>query len=92
MLVASILLSALAGVGWPSAVAPVAYVLGAILLALGAVLPLAGGVRLGAALTPFPVPRSGSELRTSGAYALVAKRRRRRVFIAVRATLGTPQA
>ena len=71
LLLAGILLSALAGTGWPSAVAPVAFALGGALIGLGAALLLAGGVRLGSALTPFPAPRSGSDLRTSGVYGLV---------------------
>ena len=71
MLLAGILLSAVVGMGWPSEVALFAYVLGGVLIALGAALLVAGGVRLGPALTPFPAPRSGSELRTTGAYGLV---------------------
>ncbi len=71
VLLAGILLSAFVGVGWPAALAPIAYVVGALLLALGAGLLIAGGMGLGSALTPFPAPRAGSGLRRTGVYSLV---------------------
>ena len=71
VLLAAILFSALLGVGWPASLAPLAYLLGGLLLALGAALLVAGGIGLGPALTPFPAPRAGSGLRTTGVYSLV---------------------
>lgn len=70
-LLAAILLSALVGLGWPEVWAVVAYVVGSGSIAAGAALLVAGGVGLGSALTPFPAPRQGGELRTTGAYRLV---------------------
>jgi protein-S-isoprenylcysteine O-methyltransferase Ste14 len=72
-LLAAILLSAFAGAGWPSSAAPAAYAVGGVAIACGAALLLSGGIRLGSAraLTPFPAPRRGAELRTDGAYRLV---------------------
>ena len=70
VLMGAILLSALAGRDWPGSLAPVAYAAGALLIALGIALLAGGATGLGAALTPFPAPRSGGELRTGGAYAL----------------------
>lgn len=69
LLIAAVLVSAILDVGWPGSLAPVAYVAGGLLIALSAVLLGVGGVGLGAALTPFPVPRPGEELRTTGIYA-----------------------
>jgi protein-S-isoprenylcysteine O-methyltransferase Ste14 len=63
--------SALLGLGPRGALAWVAYLAGGALLALGVVLLVAGGAGLGSALTPYPVPRSGEPLRTSGVYGLV---------------------
>lgn len=71
ILIAAIFLSALAGLSWPAPIEPVAYGVGALLLALGIGLLGAGGAGLGSALTPFPAPRTGGELRTTGAYRLV---------------------
>lgn len=73
VLIAAIVLSALAGAGWPSAIAPVAYAVGGVLIASGAALLLSGGIGLGSAraLTPFPAPRRDAKLRTNGAYRLV---------------------
>jgi len=70
VLIAAILLSALVGPGWPDSLAPVAYAVGGVLLALGVVLLVAGGLRLGASLTPLPAPRDGRELTTTGVYGL----------------------
>jgi protein-S-isoprenylcysteine O-methyltransferase Ste14 len=70
VLIAAVFLSALVGFGWPEAVAPVAYAVGALLLALGFGLLAAGAIGLGAALTPFPAPRSVTALRTTGVYGL----------------------
>ena len=41
---------------------------------LGVVLLVAGGAGLGSALTPFPAPRSGEAVRTSGVYGSCATR------------------
>ena len=71
VLIAAILLSALVGRSWPSALQPAAYAVGALLLTAGVALLAAGGLGLGPALTPFPAPRSGSELKTNGSYGLV---------------------
>jgi protein-S-isoprenylcysteine O-methyltransferase Ste14 len=71
VLLSAIFLSALVGLAWPASIEPVAYGLGAVLIALGIVLLAAGGVGLGRALTPFPAPRAGGELKSSGAYRLV---------------------
>ncbi len=71
VLLAAIFLSALVGLTWPGSVAPVAWAAGAVLIVLGIALLGAGGVGLGAALTPFPAPRDGGELQTTGAYRLV---------------------
>jgi len=71
ILLAAIFLSALVGLSWPASIEPVAYGVGALLLALGIGLLGAGGVGLGSALTPFPAPRTGGELQTTGVYRLV---------------------
>jgi protein-S-isoprenylcysteine O-methyltransferase Ste14 len=70
VLMGAILLSALAGRGWPGSLAPVAYAVGAVLIALGIALLAGGAAGLGSALTPFPAPQSGGELRTGGVFAL----------------------
>ena len=71
LLIAAILLSALVGRSWPAGYAVVAYALGAALLVLGVALLAWAGLRLGAALTPYPAPRPHQELRVNGPYALV---------------------
>ena len=71
VLILGILLSALVGLEWPGPLEPAAYAVGALLLALGVALLAAGGAGLGSALTPFPAPRAGGELRTTGVYGLV---------------------
>lgn len=48
-----------------------AALLGAALTALGIGLSIAGVLRLGEALTPFPVPLDSARLRTDGLYAHV---------------------
>lgn len=68
VLVAAILLSALVGLGWPDALELAAWVVGGLLLAVGVLLLVVGAVQLGPALTPFPAPRGGNELRTAGLY------------------------
>ena len=68
---AAILLSALGGRGWAGGYAIAAYTAGGALLVLGLVLLAAGGLRLGASLTPLPAPRGGAALTTTGPYALV---------------------
>ena len=71
VLIAAILLSALLGLGWPKAIAPLAYAVGALLLTAGVALLAAGGVGLGSALTPYPAPREQGRLQTSGIYGRV---------------------
>lgn len=50
---------------------PVTDAIGAVFLAGGLLLATAAGVRLGGALTPYPVPRGGHAVASSGAYARV---------------------
>jgi protein-S-isoprenylcysteine O-methyltransferase Ste14 len=71
VLLAAIFLSALVGLSWPGRLELIAWGVGAALMLLGASLLVAGGVGLGSALTPFPAPRGGADLQTSGAYRLV---------------------
>lgn len=71
ILLAAIFLSALTGLGWPDTLRPIFYTVGAALILAGVALLAAGGVRLGNALTPFPVPRDRAELQTGGVYRLV---------------------
>jgi protein-S-isoprenylcysteine O-methyltransferase Ste14 len=69
VLLAAIALSALLGLGWPSAWMPwIAAVSFALMLA-GLALLVLGSVELGDALTPFPRPRQGSTLSIGGVYA-----------------------
>ncbi len=57
---------------WSPPIARVATVVGAVLLAIGLAIFLAGGFSLGPRnLTPLPAPRSGGTLVRSGAYGLV---------------------
>ena len=70
LLMVAILLSAFAGLGWPDALAAAAYAVGAVLMLLGSLLLVAGGLRLGASLTPLPAPRDGRGLTTNGVYGL----------------------
>ena len=71
LLIAAVFLSALTGRSWSGGYAVAAYAAGGTLLALGLLLLAAGGLRLGASLTPLPVPRSGGALAASGPYTLV---------------------
>ncbi len=71
VLMAAILLSALVGFEWPARLEWATYAVGAPLLALGVGLLAAGAAGLGAALTPFPAPRSGQQLQTTGIYRRV---------------------
>ena len=71
ILIGAIFLSALTGLGWPDTLIPIVYTVGAALVLAGVALLVAGGVGLGNALTPFPVPRDSSELQTGGVYRLV---------------------
>ncbi|MGZ4352944.1 MAG: methyltransferase family protein [Gaiellaceae bacterium] len=68
LLIAAVLLSALVGLGWPHALELPAYAVGALLIALGTGLLVAGAVGLGSALTPFPAPRGAQGLTTAGVY------------------------
>jgi protein-S-isoprenylcysteine O-methyltransferase Ste14 len=72
-LLSAIALSALAGRGWSSSLAPLAYAIGGVLVAVGGGMLVAGGGALArvSAVTPFPAPRRGSGLQTSGIYRLV---------------------
>ena len=70
VLLAAIALSALVGLNWPDALAPIAYAAGALLFAVGLGLLIGGAIGLGSALTPFPAPRSQGELQTGGVYRL----------------------
>jgi protein-S-isoprenylcysteine O-methyltransferase Ste14 len=67
---AAVFLSALLGRSWPGGYAVAAYAVGATLLALGLLFLAAAGIQLGSSLTPFPAPRGGEELTTTGAYGL----------------------
>ena len=69
LLIAAVFLSPVVGPGWSSGVA--GYIVGGTLLALGLILLAWAGITLGAALTPFPAPKTGQELATTGAYTLV---------------------
>jgi protein-S-isoprenylcysteine O-methyltransferase Ste14 len=71
VLLALIALSALVGLGWPETVRTPMTILGLVVLAAGIALVLAGGVQLGPAMTPFPLPRAGAGLREHGVYAHV---------------------
>ena len=67
-LIATILLSALVGLGWPDPLEPVARTVGAVLMALGLLLLVVGAHQLGSSLTPLPAPRAGQQLTTGGLY------------------------
>jgi protein-S-isoprenylcysteine O-methyltransferase Ste14 len=71
LLIAAVFLSALVGRGWSSGFAVAAYALGGTLFALGLLLLGTAGLQLGTSLTPFPAPREGQRLTTTGAFALV---------------------
>jgi protein-S-isoprenylcysteine O-methyltransferase Ste14 len=68
VLLAGIGASTLVGLEWPDQVRVVAYAVGGILIAVGLALVVVGGVQLGPLLTPFPAPRQGGELVSSGLY------------------------
>lgn len=70
LLIVAVFLSALVGRGWGSGYAVAADAVGATLLALGLLLLVSAGLQLGASLTPFPAPRAGQKLTTTGPYAL----------------------
>ena len=54
---------------WPRTLAT--FVIAGILIAAGALVAGAGGMRLGPALTPTPIPKDGAELVTTGVYRFV---------------------
>lgn len=56
---------------WSPAAALIGSVVGLALMLAGAVLSVAGLLRLGPNLTPLPYPKDGSELVQAGAYAIV---------------------
>jgi len=60
--------SAVVGLEWPDPLRIPAYAVAAALIAGGFALVVLGGIQLGSALTPFPVPRGGSELAAAGLY------------------------
>ena len=70
MLIAGVLLSAVLGRGWSGSYAYVAYAVGGIFVALGLLFLGLAALQLGTALTPFPAPRTGQGLTTTGAFAL----------------------
>lgn len=59
------------GAAWPSGSVDVLRVAGYVLLALGLGLSVTGMSHLGPALTPYPKPGEGAELREHGSYRLV---------------------
>lgn len=69
LLIAAVMLSALVGLEWPHVLEIPAYAVGALLIALGTALLVAGGVALGPALTPYPAPRGADGMTTGGVYA-----------------------
>lgn len=71
VLLVALALSALVGLGWSGSLEVVALVVGIGLMAVGALFVLLGGVQLGSAFTPFPLPRRRGELSATGVYALV---------------------
>lgn len=71
LLIAAVFLSALLGRGWSGGYAVAAYAVGGTLLALGLGLLVVAALQLGTSLTPFPAPRAGQVLTTTGAFALV---------------------
>lgn len=70
VLIAAVFASAVFGPEWGSGYDVAAYAIGAALLALGLGLLGTAAAQLGSALTPFPAPRVGQELVTTGAFAL----------------------
>lgn len=71
VLIAAVLLSALSGHRWSGTAQVVAYACGGILLALGLWMLIAGGAKLGKALTPLPAPKREGDVVSSGVYRLV---------------------
>jgi protein-S-isoprenylcysteine O-methyltransferase Ste14 len=69
VLIAAVLLSALVGLGWRGRWEIPAYAVGALLIALGTGLLVAGAVALGPSLTPFPAPRGSEGVASGGVYA-----------------------
>ena len=57
--------------GWPAPWSSIAAVLGLALVACGALLALAGALKMGLNATPSPRPRDGAPLLVDGAYGLV---------------------
>lgn len=70
VLIAAVFASAVFGRGWGSGYEVAAYACGAALLALGLGLLVTAAAQLGSALTPFPAPREGQKLLTTGVFAL----------------------
>jgi protein-S-isoprenylcysteine O-methyltransferase Ste14 len=73
VLLVAIFLSAIVGSGWPAPLESLAFAVGGIGIALGLALLVggAGGLVRVSAVTPFPAPRAGSGLQTTGVYRLV---------------------
>lgn len=59
------------GPRWPDGVRVPFVVAGAILVAVGLAMLVAGGLFLGPSLTPFPRPRADASLREDGVYRIV---------------------
>ena len=70
ILIVGVLLSALVGRGWSGTYSFAAYAVGGIVIALGLLLLCLAALQLRTALTPFPAPRAGQELTTTGTFAL----------------------
>jgi protein-S-isoprenylcysteine O-methyltransferase Ste14 len=71
VLLVTIALSALVGLGWPDELETAAWVVGGLLLAAGTLLVVVGALQLGPSLTAFPAPRTGGELSAAGLYRRV---------------------
>lgn len=71
LLLAAVFLSALVGRGWTGDYAIAAYAIGGTLLTLGLALLVVAAVQLRTSLTPFPSPKEGQQLTTTGVFALV---------------------
>jgi len=71
VLLVGVVVTAALGPGWPASVRVPVAILGAVSVAVGALLAVAGSRRLGSALTPLPRPREAQGLREDGIYRLV---------------------
>jgi len=71
LLLAAVVVAGLAAPAWEGVAPWLALPLGALLLALGALLGVAGVRGLGRSLTPYPRPRGDAELVSHGVYGRV---------------------